>query len=77
MPPLTDIVRAHGLNISYADNTQLILSLSEDPATTQTNFHRCMTSVADWMKDNCLKLNTDKTEVLIFGNTTTPWNDSW
>lgn len=34
-------------------------------------------NVSDWMKDNCLKLNPDKTEVLMFGNNTSPWNDTW
>lgn len=28
---------------------------------TGTNFHNCMTSVTNWIKDNCLKLNTGKT----------------
>ena len=61
MAPLADIVRSHGLNIiSYADDTQFILSLSKDSITTKTNFHKCMTSITNWMRNNCLKLNTDK-----------------
>ena len=48
MIPLAHIVLCHGLNIiSYADDTQLILSLTEDTATTRTNFMHAMTNVAD------------------------------
>ena len=36
-----------------------------------------MTSIADWMKVNCLKLNNNKMEVLIFGNNHSPWVTSW
>ena len=32
-----------------------------------------MTEVAEWMKSNCLKLNTDKTEVVIFANNTSQY----
>ena len=65
-------VKTHNLSIiSYTDNTQLILYLSDYPSTTRAKFH-------DWMKDNCLKLNTDKTKVLIFGNScNSPWTDAW
>lgn len=78
MTPLADIIRVHDLNIiSYAEDTRLILSLSADPSTTTANFHKCMKSIADWMKNNFLKFNTDKTEVPIFGNNASPWNDPW
>ena len=36
-----------------------------------------MTEVATWMKSNCLKLNSDKTEVVIFGKTTSLWDSTW
>ena len=78
MTPLAEIVRHHGLNIvSYADDTQLILSLTNEPSTAKKNFHNGMKAVADWMRDSCLKLNSDKMEILILGPTTTAWDDSW
>ena len=29
------------------------------------------------MKSNCLKLNINKTEVVIFDNSSSPWNSNW
>ncbi|KAJ1091870.1 hypothetical protein NDU88_004984 [Pleurodeles waltl] len=78
MSPLADIVRKHSIIItSYADDTQLILSLTKDPTSAKTNLQDGMKDVADWMKLSRLKLNSDKTEVLILGNTPTAWDDSW
>ena len=62
------------LNIDgNADDTQLILSLSKNPTTAKANFCECMNSIANWMRDNCLKLNSDRTEILIFGSNTNLW----
>ena len=79
MSPMAHIVKSNGLNIiSYADNTQLIPSLKNDPSTTRNKCHSCMQGVAEGMKDNCLKLNTDSPEVLIFRKgSATHWNDAW
>ncbi|KAJ1104746.1 hypothetical protein NDU88_002155 [Pleurodeles waltl] len=78
MSPLANIARKHNINIiSYADDTQLILSLTKDPATAKTNLHDGMKDVAEWMKLSRLKLNSDKTEILILGNSPSAWADSW
>ncbi|KAJ1214661.1 hypothetical protein NDU88_002279 [Pleurodeles waltl] len=78
MAPLAHVARQHNLNIiSYADDTQLIISLTEDRDTAKANLHRGMKAIADWMKDSRLKLNSDKTEVLILGPTPSAWDDSW
>lgn len=61
MAPLAHIIRAHDTN-----NTQLILSLTDENTATRTNYTPCMTNVANWMRENFLKLNTDKTEIMIF-----------
>ncbi|KAJ1214690.1 hypothetical protein NDU88_002308 [Pleurodeles waltl] len=46
--PLADIVRKHSIIItSYADDTQLILSLTKDPTSTKTNLQDRMKDVAD------------------------------
>ncbi|KAJ1217126.1 hypothetical protein NDU88_004721 [Pleurodeles waltl] len=36
-----------------------------------------MKDVAEWMKNSRLKLNSDKTEVLILGPSPSAWDDSW
>ncbi|KAJ1127387.1 hypothetical protein NDU88_005789 [Pleurodeles waltl] len=78
MSPLANIVRKHDIiNTSYADDTQLILSLTKDPASAKTNLQEGMKDVADWMRLSRLKLNSEKTEVLILGNTPSAWDDSW
>lgn len=78
MAPLAPIVRTYGLNIvSYADDTQLILSLSNEPNTARRNFREGMEAVAKWMKNSCLQLNTNKTEVLIMGPNPDAWSDTW
>ncbi|KAJ1108890.1 hypothetical protein NDU88_006260 [Pleurodeles waltl] len=78
MAPLAQLARQHNLNIlSYADDTQLILSLTKDPHTAKTNLHEGMKSIAEWMRNSHLKLNSDKTEVLILGRTPSAWDDSW
>lgn len=52
MTPLADIARTHRLNIiSYGDDTQLVLSLTEN-AKTRASFQNTMTNIATWMKSN-------------------------
>ncbi|KAJ1089603.1 hypothetical protein NDU88_002754 [Pleurodeles waltl] len=78
MAPLAQLAHQHNLNIlSYADNTQLILSLTKDPRTAKANLHEGMKSIAEWMRNSRLKLKSDKTEVLILGRTPSAWDDSW
>ncbi|KAJ1155851.1 hypothetical protein NDU88_008576 [Pleurodeles waltl] len=51
MSPLANIVRKHDIIItSYADDTQLILSLTKDPASAKTNLQEGMKDVADWKR---------------------------
>ncbi|KAJ1141705.1 hypothetical protein NDU88_008033 [Pleurodeles waltl] len=78
MAPLAQLARHHNLSIiSYANDTQLVLSLTKDPLTAKTNLHEGLKSIAEWMSNSRLKLNSDKTEVLILGRTPSAWNDSW
>jgi len=52
---------------SYADDTQLYLSLSPNEFAPLESLYLCLDQVHDWMSRNLLKLNTDKTQVIIFG----------
>jgi len=52
---------------SYADDTQFYLSLSPNEFAPLESLYLCFNQVQDWMSKNVLKLNTGKTEVIIFG----------
>lgn len=76
--PLAKVVQSFGLEIlSYADDTQIMVSISNDTAGSAANFRSCMEAVACWMSMNFLKLNGDKTEVLIFGPRPDIWSNDW
>lgn len=58
MRPLADIVRKHGVKlVSYADDTQLIVTLEQKEAGTASAFKACLSDLANWMKFSCLQLN--------------------
>ena len=70
--PLGKLIRKHGLELHiYADDTQLYLAIK--PITQQAvdigvaRLEGCLTDIYTWMSQNKLKLNADKTEVLVLG----------
>ena len=68
--PIGDIARTHGLNVHfYADDTQLYMAFdptdNEDAASVLKQLEDCISDIRMWMVGNKLKLNDDKTEVLI------------
>ena len=70
MTPLASILKAHGMIYHpYADDTQLFqefrLSDNTSPEIVIRKIERCVISIRQWMKTNMLKLNDDKTEILI------------
>ncbi|KAF7241210.1 putative RNA-directed DNA polymerase from transposon BS [Varanus komodoensis] len=68
MKPLGEVIRRCGLrNHQYADDTQLYLSFSTSPGEAVAVLNRCLAEVMGWMRANKLKLNPDKTEVLLVG----------
>uniref|UniRef100_A0A8D2KSV3 Reverse transcriptase domain-containing protein n=1 Tax=Varanus komodoensis TaxID=61221 RepID=A0A8D2KSV3_VARKO len=68
MKPLGEVIRRCGLrNHQYADDTHLYLSFSTNPGEAVAVLNRCLAEVMEWMRANKLKLNPDKTEVLLVG----------
>ena len=70
MTPLASLLKLHGMTYHlYADDTQLFqeFSLSDNtsPEMAVRKMERCVTNIRQWMKTNMLKLNDDKTEILI------------
>ena len=41
---------------------------TKNETTAVTDLQNCLTSVKEWMDENCLKMNSSKTEVIIFGS---------
>ena len=52
----------------YADDIQLYVSFKPDNPDKLSVLHNCLTAIKDWMSNNYLQLNTDKTEVLIIAS---------
>ena len=68
--PLGQLIRRHGLTFHlYADDTQLYLAFKpSEPSSIVNNISRlekCVDDIRAWMKLNLLKLNDDKTELLV------------
>ena len=69
--PLGDIMRHHNVSFhSYADDTQLYVSfksfISGDLSRARSTLEACGQDIDKWMLCNKLKVNDDKTELLIF-----------
>ena len=70
--PLGDIVKKHGVEYHlYADDTQLYLAFNPDEKQSEeealSKLELCVKDIREWMYQNKLKLNDDKTEFLILG----------
>lgn len=66
--PVGSIIRSHGLSYHiYADDTQIYHSAPphEIPSLILT-MQSCIQKISSWMLSNKLKLNNDKTEVMLF-----------
>ena len=68
--PLSAVIERHSiLHHSYADDSQLQNSATPDRLPDLIDYIRlCIDDIKDWMTDNKLKLNDDKTEVMIISS---------
>ena len=69
--PVGDIARKHNMGHHfYADDSQLYVSFSPkcDLNDKLNRLEVCISDIKQWMLVNLLKLNDDKTEVILFGS---------
>ena len=68
--PVSDIIQRHGLSHhSYADDTQLHMTMehsNNDWRDGLAGIELCVSEIWEWMNQNMLKLNDDKTELIVF-----------
>ena len=68
--PVSDIIQRHRLSHhSYADDTQLYMAMDYSNNNWWDGLARiqlCVSEIREWMNQNMLKLNDDKTELIVF-----------
>ena len=62
------IVRKHQIQVhNYADDCQMYVSFTENcAASAKQKLDNCLLDIKKWMDGNFLKLNTDKTKLIVF-----------
>ncbi|XP_075315190.1 RNA-directed DNA polymerase from mobile element jockey [Odontesthes bonariensis] len=67
--PLGSVFKKYGIAFHcYADDTQIYVPLKKADSTSLRSLFLCLEDLKAWMALNFLKLNEDKTEVVIFGS---------
>ena len=70
--PVSDIIQRHGLSHhSYADDTQLYMTMDHSNNDWRDGLARielCVSEIREWMNQNMLKLNDDKTKLIVFAS---------
>ena len=66
--PVSDIIQRHRLcHHSYADDTQLyIMTMAHSNNDCLTRIELCVSEIREWINQNMLQLNDDKTELIVF-----------
>ena len=68
--PVSAIIQRHGLSHhSYADDTQLYMTMDHSNNDWRDDLARielCVSEIREWINQNMLKLNDDKTEPIVF-----------
>lgn len=63
-------------DFNYADDLQLVFDINSTAASICT-FQSTMIFIHDWMNQNQLKMNPDKTELILTGGQSNPWHSSF
>lgn len=68
--PLADVIRKHGMSFHlYADDTQIYISfkssMADEAHLAILKIEACIRDVDQWLSFNMLKMNRDKTELLV------------
>lgn len=67
MAPLAELVLQFGVQIiTYADDAQLVVTLKH-PKSSPSSLGPCLEAVMDWMRHSHLKLNEEKTDLMLLG----------
>ena len=69
MLPLSKLISFHNVHYHcYADDIQLYISVSSEDPSVLNNLFCCLTDINIWMNKIFLKLNEQKTEILLVGS---------
>jgi len=68
--PLPNVIACHSCDYhKYADDTEISDSAPPSDFTyAQSNIQSCISDTLSWMQSNKLKLNTEKTEMMLVGS---------